>query len=89
MGPHNNIDAVGPGSLSLILPTNLNGPPTIMFKWTPTKWAPNINIVPGGPGPFNLMFANQFKRITQVKLRVFILTSQAISENFAIVSNFN
>ena len=27
----------------------------------------------GGPGSFNLMFANQFKRITQVKLRGFIL----------------
>ena len=27
----------------------------------------------GGPGFFNLMFANQFKRITQVKLRGFIL----------------
>ena len=27
----------------------------------------------GGPGFFNLMFANQFKHITQVKLRGFIL----------------
>ena len=27
----------------------------------------------GGPGSFNLMFANQFERITQVKLRGFIL----------------
>ena len=27
----------------------------------------------GGPGSFKLMFANQFKRITQVKLRGFIL----------------
>ena len=26
-----------------------------------------------GPGPLNLIFANQFKRITQVKLRVLIL----------------
>ena len=25
------------------------------------------------PGPLNLIFANQFKRITQVKLRVVIL----------------
>ena len=33
----------------------------------------NNNIVPGDPGPFNLMFANQFKRMTWVKLRVFIL----------------
>ena len=33
----------------------------------------NNNIDPGGPGPFNLMFANQFKRIARVKLRVFIL----------------
>ena len=31
------------------------------------------NIDPRGPGPFNLMFANQFKRIVRVKLRVFIL----------------
>ena len=34
---------------------NLNGPPTIVFKWDP-----NNNIDPGGPGPFNLNFANQF-----------------------------
>ena len=33
----------------------------------------NNNINPGGPGPFNLMFANQFKRVTQVKLWVFVL----------------
>ena len=31
------------------------------------------NIDPGGPGSFNLMFVNQFKRITRVKLSVFIL----------------
>ena len=43
-------------------------PNTIIFKW-----ASNNKIVPGGPSSFNLMFANQFKRITQVKLRVFIL----------------
>ena len=35
--------------------------------------APNNHIDPGGPGPLNLMFANQFKRITRVKLKVFIL----------------
>ena len=34
---------------------------------------PDSNIDPGGPGPLNLMFANQFKRIIRVKLRVFIL----------------
>ena len=34
---------------------------------------PNNNIHPGGSGPLNLMFANQFKRITRVNLRVFIL----------------
>ena len=34
---------------------------------------PNNNIDPEGPGPLNLMFANQFNRITRVKLRVFIL----------------
>ena len=34
---------------------------------------PNNNIDPGGPGPLNLMLANQFKRITRVKLMVFIL----------------
>ena len=27
----------------------------------------NNNIIPGDQGPFNLMFANQFKRITWVK----------------------
>ena len=31
------------------------------------------NINPGGWGPLDLMFANHFNRITQVKLRVFIL----------------
>ena len=35
--------------------------------------APNNNIDPVGPGSLNLIFANQFKRITRVKLRVFIL----------------
>ena len=34
------------------------------------KWAPNNNIVSGGPSPFNLMFANQFKQINRVKLSV-------------------
>ena len=33
----------------------------------------NNNIDPGCPCPLNLIFANQFKRITGVKLRVFIL----------------
>ena len=37
------------------------------------KWVPNNNIDSGGPGPFNLMFSNQLKRITRVKLSVFIL----------------
>ena len=37
------------------------------------NWAPNNNIDPGAPEPLNLMFANQFKCITRVKLRVFIL----------------
>ena len=31
------------------------------------------NIDPGCPGPFNLMFVNQFKRLTRVKLSVFTL----------------
>ena len=31
------------------------------------------NIVSGSPGPFKLMFANQFKRITRMKLSVVIL----------------
>ena len=35
--------------------------------------SPNNNIDPWGPGPFNLIFADQFKRITRVKLKVFIL----------------
>ena len=38
------------------LSTNLNGPPTILFKW-----APNNNIDPRGPGSLNLIFANQLK----------------------------
>ena len=33
----------------------------------------NKNIDRRGPGPLNLMFANQFKCITRVKLKVFIL----------------
>ena len=37
------------------------------------KWAPNNNIDPGGLSPFNLIFANEFKHITRVKLRGFIL----------------
>ena len=40
--------------------------------YTPTAVI-NKNIDPGGRGPFNLRFANQFKRIARVKLRVFIL----------------
>ena len=40
--------------------------------------APNLNDPPTitliqGPGTLNLMFAKQFKRLTRVKLRVFIL----------------
>ena len=62
---------------------NLNGPPTIIliqgarapqFNFSNQfKWAPYNNIVPGGPGPFSLMSTNQFKRLTHVKLRAFIL----------------
>ena len=37
------------------------------------KWAPNNNIVLGDQGPVNLMFANQFKRITREKLSASIL----------------
>ena len=37
------------------------------------KWTPNNNTVPGGPGPPNLLLANQFKRVTRVKIRIFIL----------------
>ena len=39
---------------------NLNGPLT-------------ITLIQGARGPLNLIFANQFKRITRVKLRVCIL----------------
>ena len=53
---NNNIDPGGPGHLNLIF--------TNQFKW-----APNNNIVPGGP--LNLMFANQFKHVARVTLRVF------------------
>ena len=35
--------------------------------------APNNNTDAGGPESLNLMFANQFTRISRVKLRVFIL----------------
>ena len=48
-------------------------PPTIILYGLQFKWVPNNNIDPWGPGPFNLMFANQFKRITRVKLRVFVV----------------
>ena len=42
---------------------NLNGPPTIIFKWDPNlNGSPTKNIDQGGPGPLNLIFANQFKR---------------------------
>ena len=54
--PNNNIDPKGPSPLNLIFPTNLNGPPTVIFKW-----APNNNTDPGVPPPLNLIFANQFK----------------------------
>ena len=37
------------------------------------KRAPNNDIDPDGPGPLDLIFANQLKRLTRVKLRVFIL----------------
>ena len=37
------------------------------------KWASNNNIVLGGQDLFNLMFANQFKHISRVKLSVSIL----------------
>ena len=48
-------------------------PPTIIFKRPPNlNGSPTIILFQGDPGPFNLMFANQFKRITRVKLRVFI-----------------
>ena len=46
---------------------SLNGLPTIIFiqrahlNGPQFKWAPNNNIDPGGPGSFNLIFANQFK----------------------------
>ena len=51
------------------------------FKWAPynsIEMTPNLNgpptiILIQEPEPLNLMFANQFKRITPVKLRVFIL----------------
>ena len=36
---------------------NLNGPQL--------KCPHNNNIDPGGPGPLNLMLANQFKRLTE------------------------
>ena len=56
--PNNNIDPRGPGPFNLILPTNLIGPPTII-------------LIQGVRGPLNLIFANQFKRITRVKLSFF------------------
>ena len=58
---NNNIDPRGPGPSIYFLPTNLNGPPKIIFKYPQFKWVPNNNIVPGGPRPFNLIFASQFK----------------------------
>ena len=36
--------------------------PLLLFLNGPQyKWAPNNNIDPGGPAPFNLIFANQLK----------------------------
>ena len=64
--PNNNI-VPGPGPLNLIF--------AYEFKWAPynnIKWAPNNNIDPGAR-TLNLIFSKQFKRITQVKLRDFIL----------------
>ena len=37
------------------------------------KWPPNNNIDLGGSGSLNLIFAKQFKHITQEILSVFIL----------------
>ena len=38
------------------------------------KWAPNNTVILiQVDGPLNLMFFNQFERITRVKLRVFIV----------------
>ena len=51
MGPKNKIDPKGPSPLNLIFLNNLNGPPTVIFKW-----AQNNNINPGGLGPLNLVF---------------------------------
>ena len=39
----------------------------------PIERAPNNNTDPGGPGPLHLIFANHFKHITRVKIKVFIL----------------
>ena len=43
------------------LPTNLNAPVQWCLNGPQFKWQPNNNIAPGGPGPFNLLFANQFQ----------------------------
>ena len=37
------------------------GPLQTYLKSPQFKWASNNNIDPGGPGPLNLIFANQFK----------------------------
>ena len=71
--PNNNIDPAGQGPSISFLPINLNGPLQKHLNGPQFKWAPNNNIDIAGPGPLNLIFANQFKRITRVKLWVFIL----------------
>ena len=38
------------------LPANLKMPSIIIFECPQFKWAPNINIDPGGSGPLNLIF---------------------------------
>ena len=51
------------------------------------KFAPNNNIDPGSTGPFSLMLANQFKRITRVKLRIFILKVAKMRTLFNLFMN--
>ena len=43
-----------------LLPINLNGPLQYYFNGPQYKWAPKKDIDPGGLGPLNLIFANDF-----------------------------
>ena len=50
-----------PGPFNLMFSTQFERTPKISLNGPQFKWASNNNIDPGGPGPLQLMLANQFK----------------------------